>query len=84
MVYKKKIQDAITDTMDVTDENKKVPEAPKKVKIKVLNFKTEREPGTEVTLYGIKFTIQKNGDLIGETLPAIAKAGVDAGLYKKA
>jgi hypothetical protein len=81
MANKKKTQDETPDAMDITEAT---PEVQETMKIKVVDFKTKREPGTVVTLYGIKFTVMKNGEVVGETLPAIAQAGIKAGLYKKA
>jgi hypothetical protein len=78
MANKKKSQDETPDVME------NAPEVQKTMKVKIVDFKMEREPGTVVTLYGINFTVGKKGELTGETLTAIAQAGIDAGLYKKA
>jgi hypothetical protein len=73
--------------LDVADDNEETPgttEAKKTMKIKAVDFKGKVKPGTTATLYGINFTAMKNGDLVGEASTAVALAGIDAGLYKRA
>jgi len=71
-------------TMDLADGGEEAAEAPKTMKIKITDFRRKLEPGTAITLYGISFTAMKNGNLVANALTAVAQAGIDAGLYKKA
>jgi hypothetical protein len=65
----------------------KAPEPVKKKRgfmiIELVDAKPLALPGNSEFRYGIEFVVQEDGRLVGETKTAIAKAGIDAGLYRE-